>query len=293
MRKVKGDVGAEGFEHVVRSNSRGLRFNFREVAQYRDLIFLFVKRDFVSLYKQTILGPLWAIIQPFLTTVVFSLFFGEMAGLGAEGVPGFVFYYCGTIIWTYFSNCLTKTSTTFISNSAILGKVYFPRLVVPISTVLSNLIMLGIQLCFLVLFILYYALIPASIHPNLYMLMLPLLILQLAILSMGFGVIISSLTTKYRDLNMLVSFGVSLWMYATPVAYDMFRINALTVGGKWHFLYMCNPVTPIINIFRYGFLGYGTIEWKSYAISWGVTLLVFALGTLLFNRVEKTFMDTV
>lgn len=277
---------------VIRPKSGWFDLPFKELAGYKDLIFLFVKRNFVSLYKQTVLGPAWAVIQPLLTTVVFSLVFGNIAGLAAEGVPSFIFYLPANVIWGYFSGCLTNTSNTFIANSGILGKVYFPRLVMPISTVLSKLIDFAIQFSFMIIFVIYFAA-TKSIHPNWSILMTPVLILQLAMLSLGIGIIISAATTKYRDLRMLVGFGVQLWMYATPVAYDMFSIAGFAPGGKYYGLYMCNPVTPIVNIFRYGYLGIGGIDWFYYGISWIVTLVVLFIGIVLFSRVEKTFMDTV
>ena len=278
---------------VIKPKSGWFDLPIRELFKYRDLIMLFVKRDFVSLYKQTILGPAWAVIQPFLTTVVFSLVFGSIAGLAADGVPSFIFYLSGNIVWTYFSNCLTKTSDTFIANSGILGKVYFPRLVMPVSTVISKLIDFAIQYAFMLAFLIFYTVTDAGVEPNLYMLMTPLLIVQLAMLSLGCGVIISAATTKYRDLRMLVSFGVQLWMYASPVAYDMFSMGVFAPGSKYYGLYMLNPVTPIINIFRYGYLGIGQIDWSAYGISWIITALILFAGIVLFSRVEKTFMDTV
>lgn len=281
------------FETVLVPKAKLLSFNIKELIRYKDLILLFVKRNFVAYYKQTVLGPAWAIIQPLLTTVVFTLIFGNVAGLAADGVPSFIFYFSGTILWTYFSSCLTATATTFVTNSAILGKVYFPRLVMPISTVMSNLISLGIQFIFFLGFYFYFLFTGQGIHPNGYILLTPLLIIQLAVLSLGFGIIISSLTTKYRDLAMLVGFGTQLWMYATPVAYDMNRMTIFAAGGTLHIPYMLNPVTPIVNIFRYAFLGIGEIEWVYYFISIAITALVFAVGVVLFNRVEKTFMDTV
>ena len=277
---------------IIKPRTGWLDLNLRELAGYKDLIFLFVKRNFVSLYKQTILGPAWAVIQPLLTTVVFSLVFGNIAGLAADGVPTFIFYLPANVIWHYFSSCLTSTSDTFIANSGILGKVYFPRLVMPISTVLSKLIDFAIQFLFMVIFVIYFTA-TKSIHPNWYVLMTPLLLVQLAMLSLGVGVIISAATTKYRDLRMLVGFGVQLWMYGTPVAYDMFSIAGFAPGGKYYSLYMCNPVTPIVNIFRYGFLGIGGIDWFYYGVSWIVTIVVLFIGVVLFSRVEKTFMDTV
>ena len=278
---------------IIRPKSGWFDLPIRELLHYKDLILLFVKRDFVSLYKQTILGPAWAVIQPFLTTVVFSLVFGSIAGLAADGVPSFIFYLSGNVVWNYFSHCLTTTSGTFITNANILGKVYFPRLVMPVSTVLSKLIDFAIQYCFMLCFLVFYALTDAGVAPNWYILMTPLILLQLAMLSLGCGVIISAATTKYRDLRMLVSFGVQLWMYATPVAYDMFSMGAFAPGSKYYGLYMLNPVTPIVNLFRYAYLGIGQVDWLYYGVSWIVTLALLFVGIVLFSRVEKTFMDTV
>ena len=281
------------FSTVIVPKTGWFDLNLKEVLKYRDLIFLFVKRNFVSRYKQTILGPAWAIIQPFLTTVMFTLIFGNIAGLAPGGVPSFVFYLSGNVLWGYFSGCLTSTANTFVANSHTMGKVYFPRLVMPISSVCSELISFAIQYMFLICFLVFYALTGQGVAPNWWILMTPVLLLQLAMLSLGFGVIISAMTTKYRDLAMLVGFGTQLWMYATPVAYDMFSMGAFAPGGKWHSLYMCNPVTPIVNLFRYAYLGIGSVDWNYYLLSWGVTAVVLFAGIVLFNRVEKTFMDTV
>ena len=278
---------------IIRPKSGWFDLHLGELTHYKDLIFLFVKRNFVAMYKQTILGPAWAIIQPFLTTVVFSLVFGTIAGLSADGVPAYIFYLSGNVVWGYFAGCLTQTSGTFISNSGILGKVYFPRLVMPISTVLSKLIDFAIQFAFMLIFVVYFTVTKAGVTPNWFALMTPLLVLQLAMLGLGCGIIISAATTKYRDLRMLVGFGVSLWMYGTPIAYDMFSMSAFAPGSKYYSLYMCNPVTPIVNIFRYGWLGIGQIDWLYYGIGWITTLLLLGIGVVLFSRVEKTFMDTV
>lgn len=283
----------EKFQTVIEPKTGWFDLHLKELLQYRDLIFLFVKRNFVSQYKQTVLGPLWAIIQPLLTTVVFTLVFGNIAGLAADGVPSFIFYLSGTILWTYFSQCLTQTANTFVANSSTMGKVYFPRLVMPISTVLSNMISLAIQFVFMVIFLIFYTVTDQRCHPNLYILMTPLIILQLALLSLGCGIIISALTTKYRDLAMLVGFGTQLWMYASPIAYDMNGIAGFAVGGAHHALFMLNPVTPIVNLFRYAYLGIGEIEWLFYGASWIITLVVLFIGIMLFSKVEKTFMDTV
>ena len=275
-------------ETIIKPKSGWFDFHLGELLHYRDLILLLVKRDFVSLYKQTILGPAWAVIQPFLTTVVFSLVFGTIAGLAPSGVPTFLFYLSGNVIWLYFANCLTRTADTFIANSSILGKVYFPRLVMPISTAISKLIDFAIQFAFMLIFVIYYAVTDAGVHPNLYVLMTPVLVLQLGLLGLACGIIISALTTKYRDLRMLMTFGVALWMYASPIAYDMSR-----VPEKYYNLYMLNPVTSILGLFRYAYLGIGQVDWFYYGVGWGVTGVLLLFGIMLFSRVEKTFMDTV
>lgn len=277
---------------IVGPNTGWFNIDLKGVWKYRDLIKLFVRRTFVAQYKQTILGPAWAIIQPFLTTVVYSLFFGNVAGLGAAGVPNFIFYLSGTIVWTLFANCLNTSANAFISNSNILGKVYFPRLVMPISSSISQLISFGIQFIFLCGFLIYYT-ITGAISVNHYFFMVPLVVIQTLMLGLGFGTILSSLTTKYRDLTMLVSFGLELWKFASPVAYDMFGRSSLAPGGQYYFLYMLNPITPAINLFRYGALGCGAIDWHYYLISWGTTLVVLLIGVVLFSKVEKTFMDTI
>lgn len=281
------------FSTVIVPKTGWFDLKLKEVLAYRDLIFLFVKRNFVSRYKQTVLGPAWAIIQPLLTTVVFTLVFGNIAGLAPGGVPSFIFYLSGTILWTYFSSCLGTTANTFVANSGTMGKVYFPRLVMPISTVFSELISLAIQYSFMLIFLIFYVITKQGVHPNWWVLMTPIIVLQLAMLALGFGIIISALTTKYRDLAMLVGFGTQLWMYASPIAYDMFGMSVFAPGGKWHALYMCNPVTPVVNLFRFGYLGIGSMEWKYYIIGWIITIVVLFLGIVLFSRVEKTFMDTV
>lgn len=249
---------------------------------------MFVKRDFKTLYKQTILGPLWIIINPLLTTIMYTIVFGNIANISTDGMPQIVFYMLGTTVWTYFSASLTKTASTFTANAAILGKVYFPRLVMPISTVLSGLINFGVQFVMFLLFAIYYYVKGDPINPNVYILITPLLLLQLALLSLGFGIIISSLTTKYRDLAVLVGFGVQLWMYATPVVYP-----ASQIGGKLKTLMMLNPVSPIVESFRYAFLGSGSIPFNFLLISMVNTLIVLLIGVVLFSKVEKTFMDTV
>ncbi len=278
---------------VVKSKNGIFDVDIKGLKDCKDLIFLFVRRTFVAKYKQTILGPAWAVIQPFFTTVVYSIFFGNVAGLGAAGVPNFIFYLSGTIVWNLFAHSLTETSNTFIGNSAIMGKVYFPRLVMPISTAISQFISFFIQFGFMLCFLVYYLITDAGVTPNIFILMTPVILIQLAVLGMGFGMIVSSLTTKYRDLAMVVSFGMSLWSYCSPVAYDMFSRSQLMPGSAFYNLYMLNPVTPAINMFRYAFLGTGEIDWLFYGISWITTVLVAVGGALLFSKTEKTFMDTV
>ncbi len=278
---------------VVKADNKLWDMDIKGLRNCKDLIFLFVRRTFVAKYKQTILGPAWAVIQPFFTTVVYSVFFGNIAGLGASGVPNFIFYLSGTIVWTLFAHCLTETSHTFTGNAGILGKVYFPRLVMPISTAISQFIGFFIQFVFMIGFLVYYCITDAGIYPNTYILLTPLVLIQLAVLGMGFGMIISSLTTKYRDLAMVVGFGVSLWSYCSPVAYDMFSRSQLVANNLIYSIYMLNPVTPAINLFRYAFLGCGGIDWLFYAISWVTTIIVAVIGALMFSKSEKTFMDTV
>lgn len=277
---------------IVKGNTK-TKFSFKELIKCKDLIFLWVRRDFVSRYKQTVLGPAWAIIQPFFTTVVYSIFFGNVAGLGAAGVPNFIFYLSGNIVWTLFSGSLNHNANTFISNKSIFSKVYFPRLVMPIASAISQFINFAIQFVFMLGFLTYYTLTGSGVEPNIYVLMTPLVLIQLAALGMGCGVIVSSLTTKYRDLQMIVGFGVSLWSYMSPVAYDMFSRGMLMPGSKFYHLYMMNPVTPAINLFRYAFLGTGEIDWMHYGISWIVTAVIVIIAVKVFSKVEKNFIDTV
>ena len=285
------------YQTVIKPQSKLLNLELNQTLKYKDLIFLFIKRDFVSKYKQTILGPLWAIIQPLMTTIVFNVIFGSLAKLTTLDVrtteeaiiPGFLFYMAGNICWSYFSSTVNSTAGTFINNTAIMGKVYFPRLVMPISVSFSNLISFGIQFAMFMAFWLIYAIRGGtSIHLSLYILLFPLLLIQLILLAMGAGIIISSLTTKYRDLMMLVSFGLQLWQYGTPIAYGL-----TLVPEKYRIIYMVNPVTPIITTFRYAFFGVGYFDTRFYTLSWIITLLILLIGLLLFSRIEKTFMDTI
>ena len=283
------------FKYTITSEHRLLDLHLRETFHYRDLIFLFVKRDFIALYKQTILGPLWAIIQPLLTTVLFTIVFGNMAKLttaDAAGdfiIPSFLFYMAGNICWTFFSTVVEATSNTFIRNQSTMGKVYYPRLVSPIATALSQLISFGIQLA---LFLVIWAVIllkgETSIRVTPALLLLPLLFVHLMVLSIGCGIVISSLTTKYRDLAKLVGFGLQLWQYGSPIAYGLQLVPRKAMG--W---YLLNPVAPIITSFRYAVFGFGYFDLKYYLISAFTSALIFLIGLILFSRIERTFMDTI
>ncbi|MBC7879031.1 MAG: ABC transporter permease [Anaerolineales bacterium] len=262
--------------------------HFKELWHYRDLIRLLVWRDFVAYYKQTILGPLWYVIQPVLTTVVFTVIFGNIANLSTDGLPPFLFYMAGNIVWSYFSACLVSTSTTFTVNAGIFGKVYFPRLSMPLSVVISNLISFAIRFAIFLCFLAYFILSGTHLRPNIWILSVPVLVIIMAFMGLGCGIIISSLTTKYRDLHQLVSFGVQLLMYATPVIYPLSSID-----DAWRWLILVNPMTPIVEIFRLAFLGVSDINPAYLLYSMGFTVLIFFGGALIFNRVESTFMDTV
>ena len=273
---------------IIKSEESFFKLNLKEILEYKDLIFLLTKKNFTTMYKQTILGPLWIVINPLLTTTMFTIIFGYIASIPTDSVPQFIFYMAGNIIWVYFSSCLSQISSTFLTNAAIFGKVYFPRLVLPISVIFTKLIDFTVQLVVFILFIAIFIKRGAPISVNIKVVFFPLLILQTAMLAFGVGIIISSLTTKYRDLNVLVSFGLQLWMYATPIVYP-----ASQIGGKLKTLMMLNPVSPIVESFRYAFLGSGSIPWNYLGISVVTTLVVLFAGVVLFSRVEKTFMDTV
>lgn len=259
----------------------------KEVWRYRDLVYMFVKRDFVAGFKQTVLGPLWFFINPILTTVVYLVVFGNIANLSTDGVPKLLFYLAGVTLWNYFSSCLTGTSSVFTSNAAIFGKVYFPRLVMPVTIVISNLMRFGVQ--FLLFFCVFlYFLFRGEIQPNIWMLATPFLIFLMGCFALGAGMIFSALTTKYRDLQMLLGFGVSLYMYATPVVYPLSALS-----GIWKDLAYYNPLTGIFECFKYGWLGSGDFSPALLLISSVIIFALLALGTVIFNKVEKSFMDTV
>jgi lipopolysaccharide transport system permease protein len=263
----------------------------KDVWQYRDLLFLLVKRDFIAFYKQTILGPLWFFIQPIITTVMFTVVFSKLAGISTGGIPAPLFYLAGITIWNYFADCLTKTSTVFKDNAAMLGKVYFPRLIMPLSIVLSNLVRFGVQFILFVTVLVFFNIKGLSITPNAVALLFPFLIILVAAQGLGFGMIISAVTTKYRDLTFVVSFGVPLLMYATPIIYPLAIAEAKYPSYSWIIKY--NPITAVIETFKYGFLGSGDFSWALLGYSLIITILIFLTGTIIFNRVEKNFVDTV
>jgi lipopolysaccharide transport system permease protein len=273
---------------IINPGSGWFDIHLSSLWSYRDLVLLFVRRDFLAVYKQTILGPIWYLLQPLFTTLVFTVIFGKIARLPTDGLPPMIFYMSGIVAWRYFTDCLTKTSNTFAGNASIFGKVWFPRLAVPISVVISNLISFGIQFILFLGFWVYFIMNGAAISPKPLILLMPLFIIQMGALGLGFGIIASSLTTKYRDLAQLIGFGVQLWMYATPVIYPISM-----VPGKWQWLIALNPMAPIIEGFRYAFLGSGTIHPWQIGLSLGTTIVILAIGIILFSRIEKDFMDTV
>ena len=280
----------QGWTTEIRPKDKLLSVDFKEIWQYRDLMMLFVKRNIITQYKQTILGPLWFIIQPLMTTVMYMVVFGGIAKISTDGLPQPLFYVAGISFWQYFADCLTKTSNTFVNNASIFGKVYFPRLVTPLSDVISNLVRFGIQFAlFLVVYLYYVIFTDAVVQPNLYALLLPVLVAMLAGLALGFGILFSSMTTKYRDLQLLLSFFVSLWMYATPVIYPLSTITNETL----RIVMQLNPLTGIVEFFKYGMLGVGNHEWWMLGYSFGFMVVLLAVGIVVFNKVQKSFMDTV
>ncbi len=278
----------EKWDLAIQPRRQWFDLHLRDLWRYRDLIVLFVKRDFVTFYKQTALGPLWYIIQPLLTTVVFTVIFGKLAGIPMDGVPPFLFLLAGNVTWGYFAGCLNETSNTFIKNAGIFGKVYFPRLTAPVSVVIINLVKFGIQFVLFLGFYIYFIARGSSVRPTYHLLLLPVLLLQMAVLSLGAGILVSALTTKYRDLTFVMTFAIQLWMYASSVI-----IPASAIPEKYRSIYMLNPMTSVIELFRYAFFGRGVVDAVYICISWAVTLFVLLLGVVLFNRVEQSFMDTV
>lgn len=272
----------------IKSKTGWFDINLAEVFQYKYLIYLFFKRNYVTRYKQTILGPLWLVLKPLMTVTLYAFVFGNLAGLSTNGIPPFVFYLCSNSLWTFFSTCLTQTSNTFTANAYIMGKVYFPRLVMPISSVITGAFDLLIQLAMLAVIMFGYIIAGYRFNVGVSLLLVPVILLQASILGLGCGIIVASLTTKYRDLVVLVGFGVQLWMYATPVVYSL-----EIVPDKYQPLYLLNPMASMIECWRYSIIGSEYVHWGYLGLSWVVTLLVFFLGVLLFCRVEKVFMDTV
>ena len=278
---------------VIIQPTRGLlRIDWRGLVEYRDLLLLLVRRDFLSKYKQSILGPAWFVIQPLLTTIVFTVIFGNVAKLPSDGMPKMLFYLCALVPWNYFAANLNSTSTTFTSNMGLFGKVYFPRLIIPLSVIVSNLITFAIQLLTFLGFFVYFKFFTVAgslIRPSLELALMPLLLLQIAALSLGFGLLFTSLTVKYRDLAYAMGFLVQLWMYATPVVYPLSMISAT----KWRIVASINPMTAVVESFKHAFLGVGTVDIRYTAMSVGITLGVLFLGLVLFSRAERTFVDTV
>lgn len=272
----------------IKSKTGWFDIDIKELFNYKDLFFLFFKRNYATRYKQTILGPLWLIINPLITVTLYALVFGNLAGLSTDGIPQFVFYLCSNALWTFFATSLTQTSGTFTANAAIMGKVYFPRLVMPISSVITGMLDLAIQLGMLVIIMIGYAITGYHFNIGPTVLLAPVIILQAGILGLGCGIIIAALTTKYRDLVVLVGFGVQLWMYATPVVY-----TAGLIPEKYISIYMLNPMSPIMECWRSAVIGTGKFLWGYWGISWIITLIVLFFGVILFSKIEKTFMDTV
>ncbi|WP_258048994.1 ABC transporter permease [Hymenobacter sp. NBH84] len=286
---VDANVQDDNWTEVIQPRTRLLDLGLADVWRYRDLVMLFVRRDFVSTYKQTVLGPIWFFIQPLLTTITYVIIFGNVAKLSTDGLPMMVFYLSGITIWNYFAQTLTVTSTVFRDNAGMFGKVYFPRLTMPLSIVISNLVRFAIQFGLFIVVWLYYLLKGDSgIHPNWLIVLTPLLVVVMGLMSLGLGMIFSAMTTKYRDLAMLLAFGVQLLMYATPVIYPLSSIT-----GKYRYLILSNPMTSIVETFRYAFLGSGIFNWNYLVYSVAFTLVILLIGTIIFNRVQKSFTDTV
>jgi lipopolysaccharide transport system permease protein len=276
------------WDMIIKPKTGWFDIDLQELWRYRDLIAMFVKRDFVTFYKQTILGPLWYIIQPLFTTVVFTIIFGRVAKIPTDSLPPFLFYMAGNVMWGYFSSSLTSTSNTFNANAAIFGKVYFPRLTVPLATVIVNFLQFSIQLVLFLGFYFYFMMKGTAISPTLWIVGLPVLLLQMALLSFGLGILLSSMTTKYKDLRFAMAFIIQLWMYATPVVYPLSQVPEWLLP-----YYILNPMVALVESFRYMFLGTSVIQWSQIGISWLITLLILFCGVILFSRIEKTFMDTV
>jgi len=288
---IDQDDKTDKWDIVIKPRTKSFSLNLGEVWRYRDLFLMYVRRDIVVLYKQTVLGPLWYVIQPIFTTIMFMFVFGGIAGIPTDGVPQPLFYMAGILCWNYFSDCLTKTSGTFLSNAHIFSKVYFPRLVVPFSIITSNLLKFFIQFGLFLAIYIYYVATGMPVSMNSYVLLAPFLILMLAAMSFGIGIIVSSMTTKYRDLSILFTFAIQLWMYATPVIYPLSIMEEKYKSLMW--VIELNPLTSVIEAFKYGFLGAGTFTWWSLAYSLIFAVVVFLVGSWTFNKVERSFVDVV
>lgn len=280
-------ITSQEWDAVIEAKHSLFAINFKELWHYRDLLVLFVRRDFVTVYKQTILGPLWFFIQPILTTITFTIIFGNVAQLSTDGAPKVVFYMAGITLWNYFSTCLTAVSGVFNTNAGIFGKVYFPRLIMPLTIVISNLMKFGVQFLLFLCFVSYFV-VQEQIHPNLWVLALPLVIVLMALIAMGIGLILSSMTTKYKDLNQLISFGMQLFMYATPVIYPS---SAIPPAYQW--VVNLNPLVSLFDYMRFAFLGVGSFTLSDFIFPTVFSVVILFFGILVFNKVQKTFMDTV
>lgn len=279
----------ENWTTIIKPKSGWFDIDMQELWQYRDLVVMFVKRNFTIFYKQTILGPAWILLNPLITTVIFNIVFGTIAGISTDGVPSFLFYMAGNTLWTFFASCINNTANTFVTNASVFGKVYFPRLTMPVSQVFTSLINFIIQFVMFGCFWLYFAL-QGQVQLTLWMLYLPVAVVQTMLLGLGVGIIVSSLTTKYRDLAIAVTFGVQLWMYATPVVYPM---SSLGNQPKLAAIVSINPMTAPVEVFRLATLGTGSVTVGSLVYSLVMTALLLVIGIILFSRIEKTFMDTV
>lgn len=277
----------ENWDLVIEEKSNPFHLNLKEVWHYRDLLQLFVKRDFVTTYKQTILGPLWFFIQPLLTTITFTIIFGNVAKLSTDGAPQTAFYMAGITLWTYFSNCLTNVTNVFNTNASIFGKVYFPRLIMPLTIIVSNLMKFAIQYVLFICFVIYFYF-KGLVYPNYWIFLTPIIIIIMAFMAMGLGLILSSMTTKYKDLNQLITFGLQLLMYATPVIYP-----SSSIPDRYKGIMYLNPMSALFDYLRYAYLGIGNFEISNLIYPLVFTIIILAIGTIIFNKVQKTFMDTV
>lgn len=284
---MKNDNQSQDWDLVIKGHTSLFDVRLKEVWHYRDLLFLFVKRDFVTVYKQTILGPLWFFIQPLLTTITFTIVFGTVAQLSTDGAPKVIFYMAGITLWNYFSNCLTSVAGVFNANASIFGKVYFPRLIMPLTVVISNLMKFGVQFLLFLCFVVYFVL-QGQITPNFYIVLMPVIILLMALISMGIGLILTAMTAKYKDLTQLIAFGVQLFMYVTPVIYPS---SSIPEAYKW--LVNLNPLVSLFDYMRYAFLGIGEFSLVSLVYPGLFSVGILALGVLVFNKAQKTFIDTV